>query len=304
MHTQQIGDRLFLADLQTGGSKNLIGSYILKGIQTVIVETGPTASIPNLLLALKETNVKPEEVMYVALSHIHIDHAGGVGTLLKSLPNARVVVHPKGVPHLIDPEKLWEQSKIILGEAAEMFGKPEPVPVGRIIVAAESLMIDMGKNVKLQVYETVGHAAHHLCFYEPLNRGVFSGDTAGAYFGEFDAIVPTTPPPLRLDLVLLSLEKLISLQPKFLYYSHFGKASNAVKRLRAYALQLELWAKITEDGVKKGSSLENIQEKILAEDENMRRMASYFASHPIDRKTLIENSVQGFIDFVEKQLEK
>ena len=301
MHTKQIGENLFLIDLQTGGSKNLIASYILKGKQTAIVETGPTSSIPNLLLALKEANVEPEDVAYVAISHIHIDHGGGVGTLLKSLPNAKVVVHPRGVPHLVDPEKLWEHSKVVLGEAAELFGKPDPVPVDRITVAAEGLTIDMGKNVKLQVYETIGHAAHHLSFYEPLNRGVFPGDTAGAYFSEFDAIVPTTPPPFRLDLVLLSLEKLISLKPEFLYYSHFGKAPNSIKRLRAYELQLELWAKITEEGVRNRKSPEHIEEKILAEDENMRRMASFFAAHPIDKKTLIDNSVQGFIDFVEKQ---
>ena len=304
MHTKQIGENLFLIDLQTGGFKNLIASYLIKGTQTAIIETGPTSSIPNLLSALKETNVKPEDVAYVAISHIHIDHGGGVGTLLKSLPNAKVIVHPRGVPHLIDPEKLWEQSKAVLGEAAEIFGKPEPVPMNRITVATEGLTIDMGNNVKLLVYETIGHAAHHLSFYEPLNRGVFPGDTAGAYFSEFDAIVPTTPPPFRLDIVLLSLEKLISLKPEFLYYSHFGKGPNAIKRLRADALQLELWEKITEEGVRNRKSPESIQENILAEDENMRRMASFFAAHPIDRKTLIDNSVQGFIDFVEQQKRK
>jgi glyoxylase-like metal-dependent hydrolase (beta-lactamase superfamily II) len=162
----------------------------------------------------------------------------------------------------------------------------------------------VGKNVKLKVYETAGHAAHHLSFCEPLNRGLFPGDSAGAFFSEFDAVVPTTPPPFRLDLALLSLDKLISLKPEFLYYSHFGKAPNAVKLLRAYALQLKLWAKIAEEGTKNGRSPESIQEKILGEDESMRRMASHFASHSFDRKTLLENSVQGFIDFIEKQGKK
>jgi glyoxylase-like metal-dependent hydrolase (beta-lactamase superfamily II) len=111
MHTKQIGKDLFLIDLETGGFRNLIASYVLKGEKTLIVETGPTSSIPNLLLGLKELKVKPAEVAYIALSHIHIDHSGGAGTLLKKLPNAKVIVHPKGAPHLKDPAKLWQPQR-------------------------------------------------------------------------------------------------------------------------------------------------------------------------------------------------
>src|SRR3989304_2393717 len=128
MHTKQIGENLLLIDLQTGGFKNLIASYLLKGKQTTIIETGPTSSIPNLLSALKELNVQPEDVEYVAISHVHVDHSGGTGTLLKSLPNANVIVHSRGAPHLANPEKLWLQSQITLGKGAEFFGEPEPVP--------------------------------------------------------------------------------------------------------------------------------------------------------------------------------
>jgi glyoxylase-like metal-dependent hydrolase (beta-lactamase superfamily II) len=150
MHTKVIGENLFLIDLETGGYKNLIASYVLKGEKIVIVETGPTSSIPNLLSGLDELSVSPEEVAYVAVSHIHIDHAGGAGTLLKQLPNAKVIVHPKGVTHLIDPEKLWLSSKQTLGDVAEMFGKPEPVSEDRIIAATEGWTLDLGKGLKLE----------------------------------------------------------------------------------------------------------------------------------------------------------
>ena len=99
MHTKQIGKKLFLIDLETGGYKNLIASYVLKGNEVIIVETGPTSSIPNLLWGLKELNIKAENVAYVALTHVHIDHGGGAGTLLKNLPNAKIIVHSKGAPH-------------------------------------------------------------------------------------------------------------------------------------------------------------------------------------------------------------
>jgi glyoxylase-like metal-dependent hydrolase (beta-lactamase superfamily II) len=300
LHTKQIGENLFLIDLETGGFKNLIASYVLKGAKAIIVETGPTSSIPNLLSGLKEIGVKAEDVTYVALSHVHLDHGGGAGTLLKSLPNAKIIVHPRGAPHIINPEKLWLQSQKVLGHVVDMYGAPEPVPESKIIAATEGMTIDAGNNVRLTVVETLGHAAHNLSYREPLNNGVFTGDAAGIYLSEFDVVIPTTPPPFRLDAALTSLNKLISLNPTFLYYSHFGKASDAVQRLKGYALQLKLWAGIAAEGVKNGRSTEAIRDRILTEDETMRKIGSYLKAHPIYLKTAVGNSVQGFIDFAAK----
>src|SRR3972149_2497194 len=168
MHTKQIGENLFLIDLQTGGFKTLIASYLIKGTQTAIIETGPTSSIPNLLSALKETNVKPEDVAYVAISHIHIDHGGGVGTLLKSLPNAKVIVHQRGARHLVNPEKLWLQSRMVLGNVAEIFGGPQAVPEDRILVTSDGSTFDIANGAALKAVETLGHASHHLSYYESL----------------------------------------------------------------------------------------------------------------------------------------
>jgi glyoxylase-like metal-dependent hydrolase (beta-lactamase superfamily II) len=300
LHTKQIGEKLFLIDLETGGFKNLIASYVLTGAKAIIVETGPTSSIPNLLSGLKEIGVKAEDVAYVALSHVHLDHGGGAGTLLKSLPNAKIIVHPRGAPHLINPEKLWLQSQKVLGHVVDMYGAPEPVSESKIIAATEGMTVDAGNNVRLTVVETLGHAAHNLSYREPLNNGVFTGDAAGIYLSEFDVVIPTTPPPFHLDAALASLDKLISLNPAFLYYSHFGKASDAVQRLKGYALQLKLWASIAAEGVENGRSTEAIRDRILTEDETMRKIGSYLKAHPIYLKTAVGNSVQGFIDFAAK----
>jgi glyoxylase-like metal-dependent hydrolase (beta-lactamase superfamily II) len=300
MHTKEIGENLFLIDLETGGFKNLIGSYVLKGTKAIVVETGPSSSISNLLSGLKELNVKAEDVAYVAISHVHIDHGGGAGALLKFLPNAKVIVHPRGAPHLVNPKKLWLQAKEVLGNVAEIFGDPEPVPEDRIIVAADGRTFDAGNSVKLKVVEILGHASHHLSYYESLHEGVFPGDAAGIYLSKFDVVVPTAPPPFRLDIALASLDKLVSLNPMALYYSHFGKASNAVKRLQDYALQIKLWADIAAEGIKNRQSPEVIRERILAEDKVVGKLASFLKSHPIYVKTVLENSVQGFVDFAEK----
>jgi glyoxylase-like metal-dependent hydrolase (beta-lactamase superfamily II) len=299
LHTKEIGKNLFLIDLETGGLKNLIASYVLKGTEAIIVETGPSSSVSNLLSGLKELNVKAEDVAYVAITHVHIDHGGGAGALLKFLPNAKVIVHPRGVPHLVNPEQLWLQAKKVLGQVAAIFGEPESVPEDRIIAAADGVTFDVGNNVNLKVVETLGHASHNLSYYEPLHGGIFPGDAAGIYLREFDVVVPTTPPPFRLDIALASLDKLVSLKPKALYYSHFGKVSDAVKRLQDYALQLKLWARIAREGIKNKQSLEEIRERILFEDKVMRKLAGFLKAHPIYAKTMLENSVQGFIDFAE-----
>ena len=303
MHTQEIGKNLYQVDLETGGFKNLICSYILRGSRITIVESGPTSSVHRLVDGLRELNLRLEDVEYVAVTHVHLDHGGGAGTLLKALPNAKVIVHPRGMPHLINPQRLWESSQSILGFVSEIFGKPEPVPKERIIPSTEG-SFDLDGGAKLKVIETLGHASHSLSFHESFNNGVFPGDAAGTYFPEFDAVIPTTPPPFHLDSALASLDKLISLSPSALYYSHFGKASNAIQRLRDYKLQLWLWARIAEQGVRGNKSLEEIRDKIFSEDAVMRRIDGYLGSHKIYSKTALGNSVQGFVDYAKQNQAK
>lgn len=300
MRMTKIAEHTYLIDLETAGIKNFIASYILKGKQVAIVETGPTSSVPNLLSSLRELNIPPEDVAYVAISHIHLDHGGGVGTLLKHLPQAKVVVHQRGVAHLVNPEKLWQQSQMVLGKITELYGEPEPTPEQKIIAATDGMVLDVGNGVKLKVIETLGHASHHLSYYEPLNEGVFPGDAAGIYLNEVNVIVPTTPSPFRLDIALASLDKLISLKPKALYYSHFGKASSAVDNLRTYVRQLKLWAEIAKQGVKAKEDLKTISNRIAENDLAVQKTRDYIRAHAVLGETVLNESVQGFIDFVEK----
>ena len=299
MHTTAIGRSLYQIDLETGGFKNLICSYVLVGSKVILVESGPTSSVSMLLEGLKELNVKFEDVEYVAVTHVHLDHGGGAGTLLKFLPNAKVIVHPRGMPHLVDPQRLWESAQSVLGYVSEIFGKPEPVPKERIIPVSEG-SFDLDAGSKLQVYETLGHASHSLSFFETLNDGVFPGDAAGTYFPEFDSVIPTTPPPFRLDFALASLDKLISLKPTVLYYSHFGKASDAVERLIDYKAQLQLWGRIAKEGVQEQQSFDQICKRILWEDKVMHRLADYLGRHPIYSVTSLRNTIQGFVDYAKQ----
>jgi glyoxylase-like metal-dependent hydrolase (beta-lactamase superfamily II) len=300
LHTKQIGKNLYLIDLETGGYKNFIASYVIKTAKKImLIESGPTSSVPNLLCGLAELKINPEDVDTVALTHIHLDHGGGAGTLLKHLPNAKVLVHPKGMPHMVNPERLWPSSQSVLGYVAEVFGKPEPVPQDRIETVTEET-IDLGDGGKLTIFETLGHASHNLSFHENLNNGIFPGDAAGTYFPEFNEVSPTTPPPFYLESSIASLDKLISYRPSVLYYSHFGKADDAVRRLRGYRAQLLMWDKIVQDAVKQNQTFEQITERVLAEDPIMNRLSSFLREHKMYSKTAVENSLCGFVEYAKK----
>jgi len=300
MHVTKLREHIDLVDVETAGLENFIASYVLRGRSVAIIETGPTSSVPNLLAGLGKLGVKLEDVTYVAVSHVHLDHGGGAGTLLKSLPNAKVIVHQRGAPHLANPEKLWQQSREVLGKIAELYGKPEPVPPERIIATEDGMTFDLGKNVEFKVVETLGHASHHQSYYETFGRGVFPGDAAGIYLREFDAIAPTTPVPFRLDSALVAVDKLISLKPKALHYSHFGDASNPVGRLKAYAKQLRLWAKIARQGIQEKQSLEEVRQKIIENDRQIQKAVKFIEAHPVLSETVLSDSVQGFMQFAEK----
>jgi glyoxylase-like metal-dependent hydrolase (beta-lactamase superfamily II) len=304
LHTAQIGKNLYLIDLETGGYKNFIGSYVIKTVKkTILIESGPTSSIPNLLSGLAELKIQPKDVDIVAITHIHLDHGGGAGTLLKHLPNAQILVHPRGVPHIVDPEKLWLSSKSVLGFVSDIFGKPEPIPQERITAITEGV-IDLGGEGVLTVFETLGHASHNLSFHESFNNGVFPGDAAGTYFPEFNTVSPTTPQPFYLEASLLSLDKLVSYCPSFMYYSHFGKANDAIRRLRGYKAQLLMWNNIIQDAVKQNQSFEKITQRVLTEDPLMSKLSTFLLGHTVYAKTAIENSLYGFTEYVKKAQSK
>ena len=300
MHATKINDFTYLIDLKTAGYENFIAAYVLREDKVAVVETGPTSSIPNLLAGLHEIGIQTEAVNYVMVSHIHIDHAGGAGALLQGLPNAKLLVHRRGAPHMVNPEKLWVHSREALREIVDLYGPIQPVPENRVIVSEAGTVIDLGEHVKLQVIETLGHASHHQSFYEKESRTLFLGDAGGIYLKELDTVIPTAPPPLRLEMKMDSLEKLIQLEPKLLCYTHFGHADNAVSRLQAYVEQLKLWAKIVSESTERDDDLEAVYAKIMAQDPSMKKAEEFIKRHIMLRQSVVLQSVRGFIQYFKK----
>ncbi len=300
MHTKRLNDFMYLIDLKPRGFKNFSASYVIKGKRVAIVETGPRLTVENLLAGLKEIGIKREEVDYVAVTHIHIDHAGGAGTLLPQLPNARLLVHERGARHLVTPEKLWISSLQVLGDIAEMYGEFQPLPEERVLIAKEGMVVDLGEGVDLKISEMPGHASHELSFYEKNSQGIFPGDAAGIYLNKFDAIIPTTPPPFHLEMALSSLRRLIKMKPRWLYYSHFGPAGDAVKKLETYAARLTLWGKIILEGMKSGENFETICKRISEKDPLTQEVEDYIKNHLILGRGIVMSNVYGFMEYFQK----
>jgi len=197
--------------------------------QAAFVDVGTAFSVPRLLQVLADKGIAREAVRYVMVTHVHLDHAGGAGTLLRLLPNAQLVVHPRGAPHLIDPTKLIAGAIAVYGEARfrELYGEIVPVAAERVVEAPDNFELDLAGR-PLVFLDTPGHARHHYCIYDAASRGMFSGDTFGLSYREFDSdqgpfIFPTTT-PVQFDPQALhaSIDRLLSFNPMCFYLTHYG----------------------------------------------------------------------------------
>ncbi|HRO59909.1 MAG TPA: MBL fold metallo-hydrolase [Burkholderiaceae bacterium] len=210
---------------------------IEEGGRVAIVDTGVNESVPRVLDALAGLGLGPENVDWIVLTHVHLDHAGGAGELMRLMPAARLLVHPRGVRHMIDPSRLIAGTIEVYGaEAAHrMYGEILPVPAQRVVEAPDGAAIELNGR-RLEVLDTPGHASHHLCLFDTRARVVFTGDTFGLSYRELDVgdcqfVVPTTT-PIQFDPPALhrSIDRIVALQARAACLTHYGPVSD-VERL-------------------------------------------------------------------------
>jgi glyoxylase-like metal-dependent hydrolase (beta-lactamase superfamily II) len=304
MFSSRLNEFIFLCDLKPASISHFVASYIVKSKKIAVIEAGPSNSIPNLLSGLREIEVNVEDVDYVLISHIHLDHGGGAGRLLDSLPRAKLVVHSNGATHMENPRQLWRRSKRALGKIAEIYGEPLPVARDRIVATTEGMRFDLGHGVELTAIETLGHASHHQSFYEKKSRGIFVGDIAGIHLPGSHGAIPITPPPFCLEEALASLAKLKRSQPELLYYSHYGHAGAALERLQAHQTQLRLWASVVKEKLKDGADLVEIEREIVKRDSFVNQTHDYIKNHTILGRGIISQNIQGFMDHFRSKQER
>jgi glyoxylase-like metal-dependent hydrolase (beta-lactamase superfamily II) len=215
--------------------------------RVALVDTGSNDSLPNVLAALEKLGLARDAVDYIILTHIHLDHAGGAGRLMRELPRARLVVHPRGTRHMAEPSRLVAGVTAVYGQeyVETVYGDILPVPAERIIEATEGLILHLGRRELLMI-DTPGHAKHHICVVDRQAGAIFSGDMFGLSYREFDVdgrqfIMPTTS-PTQFDAAEMrtSIERLMSFQPSAMYLTHYAQltdlptqAANLRRRLDA-----------------------------------------------------------------------
>ena len=222
-----------------------------------------------------------------------MDHSGGIGLAVKEMKNARVIAHRRAYQHLVDPSVLWEASQAALGSLALKYGKIEPVPADRIIIAEDGMKLDLGKGLILEIYHTPGHAPHHIAVFDRKESVLLAGDMAGIEMNGF--LRPGTAPPFRLPDYLDSLDRMIALQPLKIGYAHFGCYENAVARLRAVRAQTLRWYKIAQAGAKDNSTPDEILRLILNEENHSEKLKAMSPDVYQREYPLILNTVRGLM---------
>lgn len=229
-----IGNGIYQVDLLYDGIPEMSSAYIIKGEQNVIIDTGASNSLPQLLDALKQLEIERDSVDWVIITHIHLDHSGGAGQLLNFLPNAKIIVHPRGARHLIDPAKLIASAREVYGESFERIYSPIlPVPAEKIITAPDGMELYLGDQRVLTFWDSPGHAWHHFAVHDSITKGIFCGDTVGMHIPSLTRlgvkyILPfTTPTQYDPEIMLQTLTRLANLKPERLYFTHFGYQDNA-----------------------------------------------------------------------------
>lgn len=218
-----------------------------------IIESAANSSLPHLLSALDELGVDYANVDFLALTHVHLDHAGGAGSYMQKFPNAKLIVHPRGAKHMADPTALIEGVCEVYGksETERMYGEIIPIDRERIISADDGYVFNIGDK-KIITLETPGHAKHHNSYYDESDSVIFSGDAFGVSYSEMQtekgrwAIPTTSPVQFSPEDMVSSINKMLALNPKKILLTHFGEVSNISEAAEELCSTVQEYTKIAE----------------------------------------------------------
>lgn len=253
-----------LVDLQNHGQTGRTSGYFLKAPRPAIIEVGGVPGAHAWLDALETMHIPRSEIAFVIVTHVHLDHAAGTGTLIQHLPNAKVVVHPRGARHLVDPSRLVEGARSIFGDQLEqIWGIPQPVEESRIIVGEPETYLKLGNGHNLRFFDAPGHAAHQFMILDEENGALFCGDEMGIKYlplsTKSDYILPiTSPNQYNPEAMVKSVDLVVnSLRPTKLLLSHFGPVTmesqqlqeRLTEQIRAFTKAGEGVDPTTEEGV-------------------------------------------------------
>lgn len=288
---------------------------IVRDGHAAFVDCGANSSVPRLMAALDKHGIEPAAVDYLLLTHIHLDHAGGAGTLVGKLPSATVMVHPRGAPHLSDPAKLEAGTRATYGDAVydKLYGELVPIPAERIRAAEDNEVLHLG-NSRLRCLHTPGHALHHIAYYDEDTRSVFTGDVFGISYRIFDNpagkpfIFPTTT-PTQFDPGQMhdSIERIAALEPAAAYLTHYSRVGNVGRLAELLHRDVDAFVAIAEAHAEEPDAEEHIRHAL--HDYLARRLEEHGTDiTPRERETWLAMDLNldaaGLVAWMERRKRK
>lgn len=293
----QFGEHLTLIPLpqKMPGFDRFITAWLIGGERTYLIDPGPAVTIGLLASILADLGVRGLDA--ILLTHIHIDHSGGIGDLVARYPDTPVVCHARAVEHLVDPARLWAGSVATLGDTARAYGPITPVPV-RQVVPVEQL-----DETGVTVIPTPGHAVHHVSYL--IAETLFAGEACGVYRELPDGyyLRPATPPEFYLETSLASIQALEEVPCQRMCFGHFGLTREPARLLRAHRRQLQFWAAElarlgpATDGT---NQVETCRTALLQQDPQLAGFKQFSKTDQQRELSFMANSIRGFLGYLQK----
>jgi glyoxylase-like metal-dependent hydrolase (beta-lactamase superfamily II) len=263
----EIAPGVLQVDTLLGGWAEVTAGYLVTGTAPVLVETGSQTSVPALLAALDDLGVAPDELAGIAVTHIHLDHAGGVGDVAAAFPKATVYVHEKGARHLVDPTKLVDSAALVYGDLLDsLYGRLTPTEAARVHVLADGEDIVVSSNRRLTTVDSPGHAKHHLALHDSDSGLLFAGDAVGVRLPAAGILRPATPPPdFDLDQAVTSLRRFRDRSPAGVALAHFGLVPDPQDTLAEAEETLVRWAEVAERAWRAGDDIADALDAAFAQ---------------------------------------
>ena len=301
---RDVGGDVHEIDTRMSGYGGITAGYLVRGERPCLVETGTARSAGVVRDALTELGIDAEDLATIVVTHIHLDHAGGVGDLAAAYPRAEVVVHEAGARHLVDPARLMGSARRVYGALMdEVFGPLVATPAERVRAVGDTATVDLGGGRSLTTHHSPGHARHHLGLLDSETGDLYVGDAVGIYTAAADVLRPATPPPdFDLDVALDSLRTFAALGPTRLLFSHFGPVSDVGTTLERSEEELRLWVELTRAA--RTDALDLDHAVAMVRERTAQRYAALHADPELDEKFERLNSVAANIVGINRWLDR
>ena len=301
-----LGHDVFEIDTRMAGYSQITAGYLVRADRPCLVETGTAPSAPVVRDALAGLGVGPGDLATVVVTHIHLDHAGGVGDIAGMFPAAEIVVHELGARHLADPSRLMSSARRVYGDDLDwLFGELAPTPAGRIRAVGERGSVDLGGGRTLDSYYSPGHAKHHVGLIDTTSGDLYVGDAAGVFLPETGDMRPASPPPdFDLPVALESLRLFGALAPQRLLFSHFGPVDEVAATLERSAEELNVWVAETRRARNEGLDLDHTVAMVYERTRHRYRSLEATAEPEIgikaERISSTRANVEGILHWLAK----